>query len=475
MLFSSPTFLVYFLPVVLAVALLLRHRVGLQNLFLLFASLFFYAWGEFDHTVVLLASMFANYGFGLGVHTSRSPASRRGWLVLAVVFNLALLGGFKYANFLVDNLNVVLAASGMEPIEIDPVHLPIGISFFTFQAMTYVIDVYRGDAPVEHNPLRVGLYIALFPQLIAGPIVRYRAVAIQIRERLASVEDLAVGVRRFVVGLGKKVLIADSLAPTADAIFALSSGELAPATAWLGVICFGIQVYFDFSGYSDMAIGLGRMFGFHFPENFNAPYTSRSLQEFWRRWHMSLSFWFRDYVYVPLVAGRHSAARGVYALFVVFFLCGLWHGANWNFVMWGVVHGAFVALERTPFGTFIHGKGRPLARIYTLFVIFVAFVFFRASDLPHALDYLAVMFGRVGEASAAYPATLYLDAAVVFWLAAGIAFSGDWMSGFRVNLRGAAGALRFAAFRYVALAWVFFASAVSLVAGTNTPFVYFRF
>ncbi|MDP6977843.1 MAG: MBOAT family protein [Myxococcota bacterium] len=474
MLFSSPTFLVYFLPVVLVVALTLR-RTEVQNVFLLLASLFFYAWGEFDHTIVLLASMLANYGFGMGVHLSRSPTGRRTWLWLAVVFNLALLGGFKYANFILDNLNVLFAAGGAAPVELAPVHLPIGISFFTFQAMTYVIDVYRGDAPVEHNPLRVGLYIALFPQLIAGPIVRFRAVAIQMRERHASAEDLALGVRRFVVGLGKKVLIADSLAPTADAIFALSADGLSPGVAWLGVVCFGIQVYFDFSGYSDMAIGLGRMFGFHFPENFNAPYTARSLQEFWRRWHMSLSFWFRDYVYVPLVSGRQTAARGLMALFVVFFLCGLWHGANWNFVAWGVVHGAFVALERTPFGTFIHGAGRPIARLYTLFVVFVAFVFFRAGDLGHAADYLMAMFGRAGASSAAHSLAFFLETSVVCWLIVGIAFSGSWMGGFRSSLRDSAGGLRFAAFRYAALAWVFFASAASLVAGTNTPFVYFRF
>ena len=435
MLFSSPTFLVYFLPVVLLLGFVLRRRTELQNVFLLFASLFFYAWGEFDYTVVLLVSMLANYGFGLAVHASRSRAWRRGSLALGIGFNLALLGSFKYANFFADNLNLLFGWTGAEALVLAPVPLPIGISFFTFQAMSYVIDVYRGDAPVERSPLRVGLYIALFPQLIAGPIVRFRAVALQMRERHASAEDLAVGVRRFVVGLGKKVLVADSLAPTADAIFALSSAELSPGAAWLGVLCFGLQIYFDFSGYSDMAIGLGRMFGFHFPENFNAPYTSKSVQEFWRRWHMSLSFWFRDYLYVPLVAGRRSALQGVMALMLVFFLCGLWHGAAWNFVVWGLVHGAFIALERTPFGTFIQGRGLPVARAYTLFVVFVAFVFFRASDLSHATDFLVAMFGSVGEASAAHGLAYFLDGRRLFWLGVGVAFSGRWMPGFRQGLK----------------------------------------
>ncbi|MCP5039877.1 MAG: MBOAT family protein, partial [bacterium] len=313
MLFSSPSFLVYFLPIVLVLALALR-RTPVQNVFLLLASLFFYAWGEYGHTLVLVFSMLANYGFGRWIDACRGVTPRRGVLAFSVATNLAILAAFKYANFIVDNANVVFAALGFEPIALDPVHLPIGISFFTFQAMTYVVDVYRGDAPVERSPLRVGLYIALFPQLIAGPIVRFRSVSRQLVERRASLDDLAVGIRRFVVGLGKKVLIADQLAVSADAIFALPAEALSPAVAWLGVVCFGIQVYFDFSGYSDMAIGLGRMFGFHFPENFNAPYVSHSVQEFWRRWHISLSGWFRDYLYVPLTAGRRSAVWGYASL-----------------------------------------------------------------------------------------------------------------------------------------------------------------
>lgn len=474
MLFSSPTFLVYFLPVVLVLALVLR-RTRVQNALLLIASLFFYAWGEFSHTLVLIVSMLANHAFGRWIAATRGASARRRILALSVAFNLAILGAFKYANFVVDNLNVALDATGFGTLSLAAVHLPIGISFFTFQAMSYVVDVYRGDAPVEKSALRVGLYIALFPQLIAGPIVRFRSVSRQLVERSTSPEDLALGIRRFVVGLGKKVLLADQLAPTADAIFALKADALSPAVAWLGVVCFGIQVYFDFAGYSDMAIGLGRMFGFHFPENFNAPFVSRSLQEFWRRWHISLSSWFRDYLYVPLTARHRSGVWTTFSLLAVFFLCGLWHGANWNFVAWGLVHGLFVGLERTSFGTWLHRTWRPLARAYTLLVVFVAFVFFRAGSLPYAIDYLAAMFGAVGAGSAAHALALYLEPDVVLWLALGVAFSGSWMSPARVAARRTAGSLPFAALRYATLAGLFFASAVTLVAGTNTPFVYFRF
>lgn len=474
MIFSSPIFLIFFLPVVLSLAFLLR-RTAAQNALLLGASLLFYAWGELAYTLILIGSIVLNYAFGLWIDGTRDRSLQRWVLALAVAVNLSILTYFKYANFLVDNLNILLAAFGFSAFSVDPVHLPIGISFFTFQAMTYLVDVYRRNASVDRSPWRVGLYIALFPQLIAGPIVRYRSIAAQLIERQASSDDVAIGIRRFVVGLGKKVLIADQLAVTADRIFALPVAALDPAVAWLGVVCFGLQVYFDFSGYSDMAIGLGRIFGFHFPENFNAPYTSRSLQEFWRRWHISLSGWFRDYLYVPLTSGRKSAGWGYFSLFVVFFLCGLWHGSNWNFVAWGLVHGAFVALERTRFGNWQARVWRPLAQGYTLLIVFFAFVFFRADGLSHALDFLAAMLGHSGGESAEYPLALYFDLEVGLWLAAGLVFAGSWMPAARRQLRGWLGPVGFSLVRIATLAWVFVASSVSLVAGTNSPFVYFRF
>jgi alginate O-acetyltransferase complex protein AlgI len=474
MIFSSPIFLIFFLPVVLTLAFALR-RTPAQNGLLLGASLLFYAWGELAYTLILIGSIVLNYAFGLWIDATRDRPLQCWVLALAVAINLLILAYFKYANFVVDNLNTLFAAFEFSAFSVDPVHLPIGISFFTFQAMTYLVDVYRRNAKVDRSPWRVGLYIALFPQLIAGPIVRYRSVAAQLIERQASSDDVAIGIRRFVVGLGKKVLIADQLAVTADRIFALPVAALDPAVAWLGVTCFGLQVYFDFSGYSDMAIGLGRIFGFHFPENFNAPYTSRSLQEFWRRWHISLSGWFRDYLYVPLTSRRKSAGWGYFSLFVVFFLCGLWHGSNWNFVAWGLVHGAFVALERTRFGSWQARVWRPLAQGYTLLIVFFAFVFFRADGLSHALDFLGTMLGHSGAESAEHPLALYFDLEVGLWLAAGVVFSGSWMPGARRQLRGWLSPVAFGLVRVATLAWVFVASSVSLVAGTNSPFVYFRF
>ena len=478
MLFSSPVFLVYFLPVVLVLALLFGlklRKTPWQNALLLAASLFFYAWGEVGYTLILIGSIVLNYGFGAWVDRTRGGAGANWVLATAVTANLLILASFKYANFVVDNLNLVLGPLGFSLLELDPVHLPIGISFFTFQAMTYVVDVYRGDAESQRNPFRVALYIALFPQLVAGPIVRYRGVARQLIERHTTVEDIAVGVRRFITGLGKKVLIADQLAVTADRIFALPGSALDPAVAWLGVTCFGLQVYFDFSGYSDMAIGLGRMFGFHFPENFNAPYTSRSLQEFWRRWHISLSGWFRDYLYIPLAAQRRSAGWGYFSLFVVFSLCGLWHGANWNFVAWGLVHGVFVALERTSFGTWLAQTWRPLARVYTLLVVWIAFVFFRAGDFTRATEYLMAMIGGAGSDAVLYPVLYFDDFELVFWLAIAVSFSGAWMPGARRGLEAKLGRAGYALVRVVVLFSVFVASCGSMIAGTNRPFVYFRF
>lgn len=478
MLFSSPVFFVYFLPVVLVLALFLPlfvRRTSWQNHLLLAASLFFYAWGELVYTLILLASIVFNYAFGLWIDRVRSLPRERHVLRAAIAGNLLVLGAFKYANFAVDNLNDLLEPFGVSAIELDPVHLPIGISFFTFQAMTYVVDVHRGNAPAQTSLFRVGLYIALFPQLIAGPIVRYRSIALQLIERHTSIDDIAIGIRRFITGLGKKVLIADQLAGAADRIFALPGSALDPAVAWLGVTLFGLQVYFDFAGYSDMAIGLGRMFGFHFPENFNAPYTSRSLQEFWRRWHISLSTWFRDYVYIPLNSRGDTAGWGYFSLFAVFFLCGLWHGANWNFVTWGLVHGAAIALERTSFGPWLANTWRPLARVYTLFVVWIAFVFFRAGDFPHAIEYLGAMFGSAGIDSVKYPFALFFELEVAFWLVVAVLFSGGWMTEARARVQATLGPAGYGVVRVATLSAVFAASAIALVAGTNSPFVYFRF
>ena len=471
----------------LALYFLLRGTRA-RNGLLLAASLFFYAWGETGYLLVLLLSIAINYLFGHWIDRSRGGARGRRVLGVAVGANLLLLlAAFKYANFTVDNLNLLLIGVEVPPVELAPVHLPIGISFFTFQALTYLVEVYRRDAPAQRNPLRVALYIALFPQLIAGPIVRYREIASQLAQRTSRIDEIAEGARRFVLGLGKKVLVANTLALPADRIFAIPAAELATPVAWLGLTCFTLQIYFDFSGYSDMAIGLGRIFGFRFPENFDHPYTSRSLREFWRRWHISLSTWFRDYLYIPLDGSRRSPARTSLNLALVFLLCGLWHGASWNFVIWGALHGAFLALERGRFGAWLARGPRGLQHLYTLAVVALAWVFFRADTLPEALSYLGSLLGSgAGAAEAvAHPLALYLDATVAFALAVAVLGSAPWYRGCLRALarRGAdpersGAAWTRAAFglaQVVCLNALLLLCAMALAAGTHNPFIYFRF
>ena len=333
MLFSTSVFLFFFLPFVLFFYhALLRNKIKWQNLFLLVSSLFFYAWGEPYFVLIMLASIIVNWGFALLVDFFRDRIYVRYLLFLVVLFNILLIFTFKYLNFFCTTLNDVFNTD----IIIPSIALPIGISFFTFQSISYVIDVYRRKGHVQKNPLNVGLYIALFPQLIAGPIVRYETIAQQIENRVVTFSDFSEGVKRFIIGLGKKVLIANNVALVADHCFTLTEENLTAPLAWLGILCYTLQIYFDFSGYSDMAIGLGRMFGFHFLENFNYPYISKSISEFWRRWHISLGSWFRDYVYIPLGGNRVSKVRLYVNLFIVWFLTGLWHGANWTFIIWGI-------------------------------------------------------------------------------------------------------------------------------------------
>jgi alginate O-acetyltransferase complex protein AlgI len=476
MLFSSTIFLFAFLPIVFVLHLALRS-VRARNALLLTASLFFYTWGEMGYVAILLVSIAINFGFGVWIGSTRGSPSGRMALGLAVTANLLLLASFKYAGFVVDNLSGGLALLGLSPIELDPVHLPIGISFFTFQALTYVVDVHRGDAPAQRSPFRVALYISLFPQLIAGPIVRYRQVAAQLSERAASSEDVAAGLRRFVVGLGKKVLVANTLAVPADRIFAIPSGELEPSVAWLGALCYALQIYFDFAGYSDMAIGLGRCFGFRFPENFEWPYLSRSVREFWRRWHMTLSTFFRDYLYIPLGGNRQSPARTYSNLLAVFLLCGLWHGAAWSFVVWGLVHGAFLVLERAGFERVLDRCPGYARQLYTLLVVVLAWVFFRADTLPAALAHLAAMFGLVEGTSGHHPLALYLDAQVACVLLLGglCILPLTRLLGERWRERIAGGGWPLEVARLATVHVILLLSAMSLVSGTHNPFIYFRF
>lgn len=482
MVFSSIIFLFLFLPITLLVYLIVGRK--LRNYFLLFASLLFYAWGETSYVLIMLLSIATNYVAGLTIDHFKDRPQAKLFLGLAVAFNIGLLSLFKYANFIVDNLNTFLGFFDFPALDLQPVHLPIGISFFTFQAMSYVIDIYRRDAVVQRNPADIGLYIALFPQLIAGPIVRFHDIAAQITHRYIRLQDFGEGVERFILGLGKKVLIANQVAVISDQVFALEAGVLSPGIAWLGVLCYTLQIYFDFSGYSDMAIGLGHMFGFRFLENFNYPYIAKSVREFWRRWHISLSSWFRDYLYVPLGGNRQGVLRTHINLLTVFFLCGLWHGASWNFVVWGLLHGFFLVVERLGFEKILVRLWAPLRHFYLLSVVMITWVFFRADSVPVALNYLAVMFGQPRGGTTPL-AAVQIGRDGLTAIIAGIIFSGpvfSWLYRFRLaawSNRQRKMSMVFdvtaGAVKTVGLSLILYVSILFVSSGAYNPFIYFRF
>ena len=477
MVFSSLQFIYFYLPVVLSLYFILPRPW--RNAFLLSASLLFYAWGEGWYAFVMIASIVFNWVAGL-ILEKAPPSSRMTLLYGMVGINLAGLLYFKYTNFFVDNLNGVLGATALGPMSLDHIHLPIGISFFTFQAISYVVDIARGQVKAQRNFIDYGMYKALFPQLIAGPIVRYRDVAGEVSARRTSVEDIASGVGRFVVGLGKKVLIANVVAAPADLIFSLPASELTPGLAWYGALCYALQIYFDFSAYSDMAIGIGRILGFHFLENFNFPYSAVSVRDFWRRWHISLSTWFRDYLYIPLGGDRHGPWRTAFNLFLVFLLCGFWHGASWTFIVWGLWHGLFLAAERQGLGRLVGAVPRPLQHAYAMVVVLVGWVFFRADTLGHAGDFLRAMAGfGVAPAGSPWP----MDATnpeVQFVIVCAVLaalklplIAYQWVEG-AVARRAWLG-FAWQATRLTGLGAVMYFSTVALTASSFNPFIYFRF
>ena len=393
MLFSSNIFLFLFLPAVLLGYYVLPRR--LRNLFLLAASLIFYAWGTGKFVFVMIGSILFNYGTALMIDRCSRRAVRKLLLILAAAGNLGILFVYKYLDFCIANLNLL----GFQ-LPLQNIVLPLGISFFTFQAMSYVIDVYRGSAKAQTWPQNIGLYISFFPQLVAGPIVRYQTIADQIDHRQENFDDFSEGVRRFILGFAKKVILSNNLALVADAVFSTAPDQRSVVYAWMGALAYAFQILFDFSGYSDMAIGLGKLFGFHFSENFDYPYISASVSEFWRRWHISLGQWFRDYVYFPLGGSRvKSKARLVWNLFVVWSLTGIWHGASWNFVVWGLMYFVLIAFEKLTGlpKRFPHGWQKGLYRVFTLLCVLVGWVFFRAADLPSALEFLQSMLGLSGN------------------------------------------------------------------------------
>ncbi|HEY7287078.1 MAG TPA: MBOAT family protein [Vicinamibacterales bacterium] len=495
MLFTEPTFLFLFLPILLALYFagdVRQSSSGVHgayaNWLLLAASVIFYATGGGSFTWLMLGSIVFNYWMAIAVDRARGTPRAARRLALAVGLNLVVLGIFKYANFFVDNVNAASSLVGgpAKLFDVPRVLLPIGISFFTFHAISYVVDVYRRDATAQKSPVHAALYLLLFPQLIAGPIIRYRDIADQLARRLVTRDDFAYGIRRFVIGLAKKVLIANVVAGPADRIFAMPFAQLSAAHAWLGVVCYTIQIYFDFSGYSDMAIGLGRMFGFRFPENFRWPYIAASVQEFWRRWHISLSTWFRDYLYIPLGGNRVPPAKRYRNLVFVFFLCGLWHGASWNFVIWGLWHGAFLVIERVA-RTGVPDDRRPTEgimawpiwnHVYVMLVVMIGWVFFRADTLTAAVAFLGSMAGRSPALPAPYTVWFYLTPEVWLALVAGTVGSTPWvpaLADFLSRSTEPARDRRLAFVSTLTLAALLIASIVSVAARTYNPFIYFRF
>ncbi|MFZ3044429.1 MAG: MBOAT family protein [Desulfatirhabdiaceae bacterium] len=483
MVFSSVIFLFLFLPITVTLYLISGQK--LRNYLLLFASLIFYSWGEGFYVLLMLVSVCINYAGGLLIVRFHPQRPSRLILTGVVILNIGLLAAFKYGNFLVDNLNIFLNVVSVPQITIDKVHLPIGISFFTFQAMSYVIDVYRNPFLVQKKFSSLALYISLFPQLIAGPIVRYQDIAGQMADRRMTLHDFSRGFERFIWGLGKKVLIANPLANRADEIFAIASGDLTTGLAWYGIVCYTLQIFFDFSGYSDMAIGLGRMFGFRFLENFQYPYISQSIQEFWRRWHMSLSTWFRDYLYIPLGGNRKGPARTYFNLMFVFFLCGLWHGSSWTFVIWGLFHGIFLVLERTAFGRFITGLWRPLRHGYAMLIVMTGWVFFRAETLKIAFRYLEAMAGFAKGDGVIHYFAFYWDNKIALACLFGMVCSlplAQWLSRFRGRMvarcngwisSGLDGFME--TVQVLSTATILMLSIMQLSVGAYNPFIYFRF
>ena len=389
MVFSSAIFLFFFLPAVLVLDRVLpSHRA--KNWLLLAASLLFYAFGQPVYLLLLLGSVALNYVCGL----LAAGKYRKAGAAAAVVGNIGMLALFKYADFAIGSVNQAFGLS----LPLTGIVLPIGISFFTFQGLSYVLDVYRDRTLVSRSFSKVLLYISFFPQLIAGPIVKYHDIEREIDDRSVSAEQTALGVRRFICGLSKKLLLSDALGRMTDTVFSLPAGEIGMFAAWMGAICFTLQIYFDFSGYSDMAIGMGQMFGFHFHENFDYPYTATTIKEFWRKWHISLSSWFRDYLYIPLGGNRKGSARTWINRLIVFFVTGLWHGASWTFVLWGLWHGLFSILEDSGVLPVKRLRGKVLGRVYTLLVVVLGFTLFRADTLAQAGALFAAMFTGFGLA-----------------------------------------------------------------------------
>ncbi len=467
MLFSTMTFVFMFLPIVLV--LYLAAKKELHNPILLISSIIFYAWGEPKYLAIMLLTILINWLGAIGVDKFKNH--KKLVLALTIIANLGFLIYFKYFNFLIDNCNNIFHS------HIDPLNIvmPIGISFYTFQALSYVVDVYRGDCNVQKDIYKLALYICLFPQLIAGPIVKYHDVAEQIDSREVNFEKVDLGVKRFIIGLSKKMLIANTMGAIADKIFIQSPDTFSPLVAWIGSIAYTFQLYFDFSGYSDMAIGLGLIFGFKFLENFNYPYISKSITEFWRRWHISLSTWFKEYVYIPLGGNRKGKLKTLRNLGIVFLLTGIWHGAAWNFVVWGIWHGFFIIIEKIINIKEFEQKHtqkwvRFLQHIYCIFAFLIGWVMFRSETMSYAWQYIKNMFGLVRVHDISYGMGYYIDNFEIIIFVCAILCSMPLFNKL-LEVKNKFG-------RTLINIWLlilFILSAATIASSTYNPFIYFRF
>jgi len=496
MLFNSLIFIYLFLPISLFFAYIVAEKY--KNFFLLVSSWIFYAWGGVSFLIVLVLSIMINYLTGLAINRSRDERQRRFRFVIGICLNLSLLFVFKYTNFLFENLNLFNAIFGWKPIIVKTIFLPLGISFFTFKAISYLISIKRREQPVQENFTELALYLSIFPELIAGPIDRYNDLAGQIHRRIFSIDQFASGVRRFAMGLFKKVIISSPLAMVADHAFDGWLFQLSTPMAWLGLFCFTLHIYYDFSGYTDMAIGIGRMFGFSFTENFNFPYVSKSVREFWKRWHISLSTFLRDYLFLPIAYATSRKLKKesywrirvdhliyIYATLITFLLCGFWHGAAWNFIIWGLMHGIFLSLERTRLGKWIDHRSKVFRHVYFFVFILFSWVIFRTSTIQDAFNYIEVLAGNskahtdwyqlleywniklIGTFILALAGTTRIFEYIYNWIQDGIKY--------RVRL-----------IRYICLYSIHFGallfilvtlalSTLYLISGTSDAFIYFRF
>ncbi len=420
MVFSSLTFIYIFLPIVLMGYYLVPNKF--RNAFILLSGLFFYAWGEPIYVVIMVASTLIDFFAGLVIFKAGSkPGPRKAALIVSIVMNLSLLGFFKYSAFIVENINAIFGTHYGAPTSL----LPIGISFFTFQSMSYTMDLYKGNISVQKNPITFAAFVTLFPQIVAGPIVRYEDIEHELNERIVNVDMLWEGVVQFVTGLGKKVLIANNIGVVWDNVKAMASADVTTATAWLGIGAYTLQIYFDFSGYSDMAIGLGKMLGFHFPKNFDYPYMAKSISEFWRRWHITLSAWFKSYVYFPLGGSRKGLKRTVLNLAIVWLLTGIWHGASWNFILWGCLYGVVIITEKLVTEMF-KSRGRAdifakipsvIKRIYAIVLVMLGWVLFDTSTIGEAFSYMGKLFSFGATFADAYTKYVFVNFGVLFAIA----------------------------------------------------------